>query len=193
MKSLKSLMMFAIFGILLAGCATTAFVEKDDAVNFDQIKTYAWLNEENDDSSVIKRNSLQETSLRQAVNAELEKANWRMDKKHPDVILKNDILVEKTIKESTSPVYSQGYTRRYFNPYTRRFSYVYFPSQFMGYDTDGYETREGTLTITMIDAGTDKVIWQGWSTNEVNNKNLTRKEIESAVRSIFRKFDVAKR
>ncbi|MEO6734171.1 MAG: DUF4136 domain-containing protein [Ferruginibacter sp.] len=193
MKSIKSLITFAFFGLLLSGCATTAFVEKDDAVNFDKIKTYAWLNEENDDSSVIKKNSLQETSLRQAVNAELEKANWRMDKKRPDVILKHDILVEKRVRENTSPVYSQGYTRRYFNPYTRRFSYVYFPSQFMGYSTDGYEAREGTLTITMLDTKTDKVIWQGWSTNEVNNKNLTRKEIESAVRSIFRKFDVAKR
>ncbi|MFI5134100.1 MAG: hypothetical protein ACHQEB_07185 [Chitinophagales bacterium] len=33
---------------------------------------------------------------------------------------------------------------------------------------------------------------QGWTTDEVNSKNLTSKEIQNAVRSIFRKFDIAK-
>jgi hypothetical protein len=45
----------------------------------------------------------------------------------------------------------------------------------------------------MIDAKTDKTIWQGWTTEEVNSKNLTNKEIQYAVRSIFKKFDVAKK
>jgi hypothetical protein len=52
--------------------------------------------------------------------------------------------------------------------------------------------REGTVTITMLDAKTDKTIWQGWTTDQVNSKNLTGKEIQNSVKSIFRKFDVAK-
>jgi hypothetical protein len=44
----------------------------------------------------------------------------------------------------------------------------------------------------MIDAKTDKTVWQGWTTDEVNSRNLTSKEIQYAVKSIFRKFDVAK-
>ena len=135
---------------------------------------------------------MQKANLQKAVSAELAKAGWREDKRRPDVILKHDILVEKTVKESSNPVYSRGFTRRYYNPYTRRFNYIYYPSQFMGYDNDQYETREGTLTITMIDAKTDKVIWQGWTTDEVDSKNLTSKEIQNSVKNIFRKFDVAK-
>jgi len=122
----------------------------------------------------------------------LNKANWKEEKNKPDVILKHDILVEKTVKENSSPLYSQGFTRRFYNPYTRRFSYIYYPSQFMGYNNDQYEVREGTLTITMIDAKTDKVIWQGWTTEQVDSKNLTRKEIQNGVKNIFRKFDLAK-
>ena len=53
-------------------------------------------------------------------------------------------------------------------------------------------SREGTVTITMIDAKTDKTVWQGWTTDEVNSKNLTTKEIQIAVSSIFKKFDIAK-
>lgn len=191
MKAIKSLIMLATFGLLLAGCATTAFVEKDDSVNFDNYKTFTWVDDK-DDSNRIELNGLQETNLRQAVNLELAKSNWKEQKNKPDVILKHDILVEKTIKENSNPVYSQSFTRRYYNPYTRRFNFIYYPSQFMGYRDQQYESREGTLTITMIDAKTDKVIWQGWTTEQVDNRNLTRKEIQNGVKSIFRKFDVAK-
>ncbi len=191
MKTIKSLLSIALFGVLLTGCAATAFIEKDAAVNFDRIKTFAWL-EEPGDSGAIKKNSLQETSLRQAVKAELEKASWQESATQPDVILKHDIVVEKSLKESNNPLYSQGFTRRFYNPYTRRINYIYYPSRFVGYQTNEYETREGTLTITMIDANTDKVIWQGWSTDELNNRNITSKEIQSTVKNIFKKFDAGK-
>ena len=191
MKTIKSLMLFATIGLLVSGCATTAFVEKDDTVNFSNYKTFTWLDEQGDSTGKNVK-GLQQNNLRQAVNLELNKANWKEEKNKPDVILKHDILVEKSVKENSSPLYSQGFTRRFFNPYTRRFSYIYYPSQFMGYNTDQYEVREGTLTITMIDAKTDKVIWQGWTTEQVDNKNLTRKEIQNGVKNIFRKFDLAK-
>ena len=191
MINIRSILVFATFGLLLSGCASTAHVEKDDAVNFNNYKTYAWLDSK-DDSGGIKKNSLQESNVREAVNAELAKANWRQAKTNPDVILKHDVLVERAVKQNSNPVYSQPFTRRYFNPYTRRVGYIYYPSQFMGYDDNRFVTREGTLTISMIDAKSDKVVWQGWATDEVNSKNLTRKEIQNSVKSIFRKFDVAK-
>ncbi|MBC7688509.1 MAG: DUF4136 domain-containing protein [Aquabacterium sp.] len=191
MKSIQSVLVFAAFGLLLSGCAATAFVEKDDAVNFNRYKTFAWL-DESADSTGLKKNSLQETNLRQAVNAELAKANWSEAKNKPDIILKHDVLVEKTVKDNSSPLYSQSFTRRFYNPYSGRFSYVFYPSQFMGYSNDQYESREGTLTITMIDAKTDKVVWQGWTTGEVSNKNLTSNEIRGSVKSIFRKFEPGK-
>lgn len=71
-----------------------------------------------------------------------------------------------------------------------RWSYLYYPSQFMGYDVRQYPSREGKLTLTMIDAKTDKVIWQGWTTNEVASANLSSRDIEKSVKSILRKFEV---
>lgn len=191
MKSIRSLLLIASAGFILYGCASTAHIEKDEAVNFNKYKTFAWL-DENEDSTGIQKNSLQEKNLKEAVNAELSKANWKENNNNPDIILKHDVLVEKTIRETSNPVYSQGFTRRFFNPYTRRFSFIYYPSEFLGYNNDQYEGREGTLTITMIDAKTDKVVWQGWTTGEVNSKILTSKEIQGSVKNIFRKFDVVK-
>jgi hypothetical protein len=62
----------------------------------------------------------------------------------------------------------------------------------MGYDRNQRMVNEGTITISMIDTRTDKMVWQGWTTDQVNNRHLTSKEIQNSVKAIFRKFDVAK-
>lgn len=179
---------------LLASCVSTVHVKKDDNTDFRQYKTFAWIDK--DDKSKHDRdrsNDLTEQKIRQAVNKELEKsAGWKETKNHPDVLLSYDVLVEKSVQQRSDPVYSQSFFRTFYNPYSRRLINVYYPSQFMGYDSYDVHSREGTITITMIDANTDKTVWQGWTTDEVNSKNLSSKEIQNSVRAIFRKFDVAK-
>ena len=182
---------------LLASCSSTTHIEKDDSADFSRYKTFAWiparLSHSGGDKEDNKRNDLTEQKIRQAVNAELSKtAGWKEVKHKPDVLLSYDVLVERGSRESNSPVYSRPFTRLVYNPYTRRYMTIYYPSQFMGYERDERPFREGTVTITMIDARTDKTVWQGWTTEEVNSKNLTTREIQYAVRSIFKKFDIAK-
>ena len=63
----------------------------------------------------------------------------------------------------------------------------------MGYESYEELIKEGTITITMIDAKTDKVVWQSWTTDEVNGRNITSKEIQKAVSSIFKKSDLVKK
>lgn len=194
MKSLQFFAFVGLAGLVLSGCTSVAHVEKDDSVNFNNYKTFSWVvSQEDQTDSVQKPVSLTEQNIRKAVNNELAKEGWREVKNKPDVLLSYDVLVEKSIKEENNPVYSRPYNRYVYNPYTRRWIQLYYPSQFLGYNSDQYETREGTLTVTMVDAKTSKTVWQGWTTEEVNSRNLTSKEIQSSVKSIFRKFDVAKR
>ena len=179
---------------LLASCASTAHIEKDDNADFGSYKTFAWLDKDGEGKKDRnKHDDLTEQKVKEAVSKELEKTSgWREVKNRPDVLLSYDVLVERATKEQSDAVYSRPYTRVFYNPYTRRYSTIYYPSQFLGYDRNERMIREGTVPITMIDAKTDKTVWQGWTTDEVNNRNLTSKEIQNAVRSIFRKFDVAK-
>lgn len=191
MKFMKLLSVAALSGLLLAGCASVAHVEKDKTVNFNNYHSYAWVEtKESKNDSTVKVSDLTERIIKEAVNNEMAKTGWRESKK-PDVLLTYDILVERGIKEQNNPVYSQPYTRYYYNPYSRRYVAVYYPSQFMGYDNDQQQVKEGTITIRLIDTKTDKTIWQGWTTDEVNSRNLTSKEIQNGVKSIFRKFDIA--
>lgn len=181
------------FVFLLASCGTTAHIEKDDNTDFTKYKTFAWVEQEGKDKKDRKNNDLTEQKIRNAVSKELEKtAGWRESKNNPDVLLTYDLLVERSVKQQSEPVYSNPFARTFYNPYSRRFYRVYYPSRFMGYDSYDVNTREGTVTISMIDARTEKMVWQGWATDEVGSRNMTSKEIQSSVRAIFRKFDIAK-
>jgi hypothetical protein len=133
-----------------------------------------------------------EQKIQSVVSTELEKAGWKQAKSNPDILLSYDVLVERTTQQRSDPVYSQPFTRTFYNPYSRRFIHVYYPSRFIGYDNYEVPSKEGTVTISMIDAKTDKTVWQGWTTDEVNSKNLSNKEIQNSVKAIFRKFDIAK-
>lgn len=179
---------------VLASCSSTAHIEKDDNTDFSRYKTFAWIDKDGEGKEDVNRNNdLTEQKIRTAVNSELEKnSGWREVKNKPDVLLSYDVLVERSTKESTNPVYSNPYSRVVYNPYTRRYMSIYYPSRFQGYERDERLVKEGTVTISMIDTKTDKTVWQGWTTDEVNSKNLTTKEIQNSVKSIFKKFDVAK-
>jgi hypothetical protein len=194
MRYLKFLSIAALSGFLLAGCASVAHVEKDDSANFSNYHSYTWVDarDSKDDSAKTRVSDLTEKKIRNAVNSELAKAGWRESKHRPDVLISYDVVVERGVKENSDPVYSQPYTRYVYNPYNRRWFSIYYPSEFLGYDRNQRSVKEGTVTVSVIDAKTEKTVWQGWTTDEVNSQNLTGKEIQNAVKSIFRKFDIAK-
>ena len=176
---------------ILAGCASSTHIEKDDNVNFNKYKSFTWLH--GDNGKLDDQSDLTESKIRNAVSKEFEKIGWKESKTKPDVILDYDLLVERSNKSQKDPVYSQPFTRLVYNPYTRRYATIYYPSQFLGYESYDKVIKESTITVTMIDAKTDKVVWQGWTTGEVNNRNLTNKEIQKAVASIFKKSELVKR
>ena len=179
---------------LLASCAPTAHVEKDDTADFRSYKTYAWVDKDGEGKKDRNHsNDIAEQKIRVAVNKELaSEAGWKESKKNPDILLSYDLLVERSQKNQSDPVYSQPFTRTFYNPYRGRFFNVYYPSQFQGYDNYSVNTREGTVSITMTDTRTEKAVWQGWSTDEIDSRTMSTKEIQAGVKKIFRKFDIAK-
>ena len=192
-RFLQSFGLLGIAAILFTACSPSAHIEKDDSVDFRKYNSYAWLDKDGSGKQDRNRhNDLQEAKIRDAVDAELKKQGWMATRSRPDVFLTYEVAVERTTKKQSDPVYSDSYIRTFYNPYTRRWVNVYYPSRFLGYNDYEVPVKEGTVTVTIIDAKTNKAVWQGWATNEVKNRNLTSKEIQNVVKSIFRKFDVAK-
>jgi len=178
--------------VFLISCTSTAHVERDKNTDLSKYKTYTWVDRDSVKSS-NHRTDIAEQTIRSSVNEELEKSGLREVKENPDLLLTYDLLVEKNVRHQNNAVYSQPYTRTYYNPYSGRYRTIYFPSQLMGYDQYETPVKEGTVTISMIDPKTDKTVWQGWSTNELNSSRISSKDVQKNVKSIFKKFDVASR
>ena len=186
-KNSLFLSMIAISAVLFMGCGTTAHIEKAKNADLSKYKTYTWLDKESQ-KSLNHQNDIAESNIRTSVDEQLQKNGFRYVKSNPDLLLSYDLLVEKTTRQQNDPVYSQPYSRLYYNPYSGRYRSIYFPSQLVGYDTQEIPVKEGTVTISMIDPKTDKTIWQGWTTDEINTSHLTSKEIDKNVKTIFKKF-----
>lgn len=175
----------------LAGCASTAQIDKARDADLSVYKTYGWVEEEKQ-ATKNRRTEVAMQNIRSAVDVQLQKSGWKKVDGNPDVLVSTDLVVEKSQKEQTDPVYSQPFTRTYFNRFTRRFNTFYFPSRFMGYDSYSTTVKEGTVTVTLIDAKTDKAVWQGWATREVDDRHISDKDINKNVQSIFKKFDTGR-
>lgn len=188
--SYLSIALIAVFSI--AACSPTVHVEKDNAVNFEKYKTYMWVDTRyNENDNATRPAAYGDISVRNAANAELRKAGWNEVASDPDLLVSYDVLVQNNTIRKADPVYSQSYTRTYYNPRLRRWGTIYYPSEFLGYNNYDVPVKEGTITITLTDANTDKNVWQGWTTDELNYTRITPEEITAGVQNIFSKLKVA--
>lgn len=176
--------------ITISSCSSPAYVEKDTSANLSDYKTYMWVDvqaSENDASG--RATSFADISVHNAVNEELQQRwGWRevTENQNPDVLVSYDVLVERNVETQSDAVYSQPYSRLYYNRFTRRWSTIYYPSQFLGYQQYQVPVKEATITITMMDTDSDKKIWQGWTTERLNGSRITDLNMKKSVRNIFK-------
>jgi hypothetical protein len=187
MQKILSKAILAGAALIIYSCSTPAYVEKDTSTNLSDYQTYMWVDikaSENDASS--RATSFADISVHNSVNEELQRWGWREVNDNPDVLVSYDVLVERGVETQSDPVYSQPYSRFYYNRFTRRWSTIYYPSQFLGYQQYQVPVKEATVTITMIDADTDKKIWQGWTTERLGGSGITDLNVKKSVRNIFK-------
>ncbi|MES2430272.1 MAG: DUF4136 domain-containing protein [Bacteroidota bacterium] len=188
---MKNIIYSVIVALLLTACASSVHVQKDNSVNLSNYHTYMWIDTKSSENDSLQRPAMYaDIPVRNAANEELSKAGFREVKDNPDLLISYDVLVERQRIQRSDPVYSQPFTRMYYSRRTGSWNTIYYPSQFLGYDNYDVAIKEGTITITMIDASTDKNVWQGWTTNELNYTRLTEGEIQASVKSIMGKLNV---
>lgn len=173
--------------LFLVACGPSAHIEKDKNLNLAAYHSFAWATP---DKKI--NNNVVDENLKSAVSEKLKKDyNWEEIQGNPDVLVSYDVLVERSHRTTSSPVYSRPFMRSFYNPYNHRVYRVYYPSQFMGYDEQSTPTKEGTITITLVDAATGKAILQGWASTEILGHKLTTADANSIVNAIFKKMKSA--
>lgn len=181
---------FIAMAMILTACAETAHVIKDNSVNMARYKTYAWVQKTAPkDAKPNHEKELVEQNIRNAVSEQLQKRGYAETATEPELFVSTDMLVEKNNEKRTDAVFSDPQYRNYYNPRTGRMVTFYFPSQLVGYDDYSVTVKKGTVTLTFIDAKTDKAVWQGWASKRLESSMMDSDEIFQDVRSIFNKFD----
>ncbi len=188
LKKLRYTLIATASLLLISSCANTAHVVKTPGINLDSFKTYSWSIEDEKTRTKNRKKELLDQRIHAAVDKQLQKQGLTEVNDNPDLMISTDLVIEKTTQQKNDPVYSKPYSRTFYNRYTGRFYSYYFPSEFMGYDNYTTNIREGTLTVTMVDTKTDQAVWQGWATRELAQRNISDKEIEKNVKSIFKKY-----
>ena len=190
MKKINWLLALSVMAVM-AGCSNRVYVERDESTNLAKYTSYAWIDMKTSENDTKNVTAFAQDAVMRVARTELEKRGWKENNANPDLLISYDVLVERATQTQSEAVYSQPFSRVYYNPYLRRWGTVYYPSRFIGYDTYDVPVSEGTLTITMTDAKTDKTVWQGWTTETLDQTKLSSDKIEKAVKNILKKLNAA--
>jgi hypothetical protein len=191
--SLKQVIMgsfIALTSFSFMGCGSTAHVEKDPGTDLKKYKTYSWAPlTDTSKESVAVVSTITKQNIKSTIDNEMQRNGFKLVSRNPDLLLNYDVVVKKTTAEMSDPVYSQPYSRYFYNPYTGRYVTVYYPSQFLGYDRYSKPVKESSIIVSMIDVKTDKTVWQGWTNTPINDNYMSSRDAEKDVKSMFKRFN----
>lgn len=186
-KYFKFLLLLSAITLISGSCNVSSHTEKAAGVNFANYKTFAWANNGDNKKSDRADNDIVDNNIKNSISKELEKKGWTETDSNPDVLLDYTIAVQHGTKREATPVYSYPFTQYFYG--RRRIYSIWYPSTLIGVRSRNVPFKEGELSINMVDAKTNKLIWQGWAKGDINTKSVTTKEVTAQVKSIFKKFD----
>src|SRR6476469_8874393 len=120
MKISGNLLFAGLLAVGAVGCSNPVYVQTDESTNLAKYKTYMWVETESSQNDTRNVTAFAEQNVHSAVNQQLSKRGWREVRQNPDVLLSYDILVERSTQQQSDPVYTQSFTRVYYNTYLRR-------------------------------------------------------------------------
>lgn len=189
----------AIFLLLVTSCSTVGtFSDRDKSADFSTYRTFAWLpGPDNSFANEQFDNRIIETNVKNYVNKEMQDRGYTINIDSPDLILEYNVDIDRVNKVETAPMYQYPYNYNWtYNPnYDRYFGYKFgskpSPAPYESYTTDQIPDDEGTLSISVIDRRTNRLIWRGWSTGTVMDPATYRTRLESDIQDIFTAYPVA--
>ncbi|HAI76769.1 MAG TPA: hypothetical protein DCM08_11025 [Microscillaceae bacterium] len=196
LQVLCSLILLALHG---AGCksSTKIFSQSDPNVQLTQYTTFAW---KLDDVPPIKNKKfdteLFQKNLAFLVNQTLEEKGYLTNVARPDAFLVYKLAVEdkeKVVQESTNNYYPYGMmpysSMGFYNPWA--FSPWANPWMFnnMGPSrTYKVKYEEESISVGIIDAQTDQMVWQGFMVIDVDNPAELAEKLPTLIKKLYKDY-----
>lgn len=169
--------------VVLAACATGPRVrtDYDPGANFAQYRTWGWYSpiamEQSGYSSWISER------IKANVQREMEARGYRYDAKSPDLKVNFQAVVQERSDVYTMPRSDIAWLYSY-----RARSYVAVPVWYDEATVSRY--TEGTLTVDLVDAAKNRMVWTGDAIGRVVRRNPEQRaaDIDASVAAIFAKY-----
>lgn len=180
---LKPLLAAFVLVAALAACATGPRVrtDYDPSADFGRYRSWGFYKpiamEESGYSTWIS------DRIKENVRREMEARGYRYAEKDPDL----QVNFQGIVREKTD-VWSVPRTDfHYFYSYRRR---AYFAVPFWYDDTQVNQYTEGTLTVDLVDAERNRMVWTGAAIGRVVKRTPQEKlaEVDTAIASIFAQY-----
>ncbi len=181
MKNSLLSIVISICIILFIGCSTSLKVttDYDKSVDFSKYKTFAFYKMKVTDNI----SQLNQDRILNSIKAEMIKKGFTLNDDAPDVLINTTAILQD--KQSVSAnTYGYG---GYYRPYG-------WGAGYGGTTTvNVYEYKDGSIIIDIIDASTQKLIWQGIGNKEIDTPSKNPDAaIADAVNKILYKYPPAK-
>jgi hypothetical protein len=172
---LSALALLAFVAAAAAGSGT----DYDPKTDFSAYRTFAWK------EGTPAPSSLTEDRLHAAVQRELEEKGLKEDADAPDLYVVTHVSVRV---EQRVDVDHFGYDLYPGYRYRGRYYRTYHPRTT---DVRVYEVPIGTLVVDLVDAKTNKLVWQGVISDTVragSSPEKRTKRVNKKVEKLFRKY-----
>jgi hypothetical protein len=162
----SALLLALAFFALLTGCSTVQVeTDYDRSVDFTQYKTYRWIpHVKGTEDNPLMNDQLIRSHVVNSVNAYMaQKGYVKIEDGTPDFLL------------------AYFFTARNRVDVTHHYGY-YYPS------TSVHKYKEGTLILDVVDASEKQLIWRGWATDVLQDRNQIASQIDYTVGKLLKKF-----
>jgi hypothetical protein len=171
----------AVLGCLMlvvCGCATgpALRMDMDPSANLQSYKTFAFFEPLSTDGGQYQ--TLVSSRLKQATRAQLERIGYVYSESEPDLRVNFFLKIVNKQEVRTSGSGYYAYRSRYYGTWS---SYPY---------VDTIDYREGTLSVDLVDAKRNQLIWQSVAEGEVQDEALKNPgpALDAVVTRMFSNF-----
>jgi hypothetical protein len=158
------------------------FSDYDTKMDFSKYKTYAWIAPGDSVLNRVRRDKLFGGFIMNTANSVIKNFGMAIDTLQPDALFVFETTVHEEVKYSQSPTLSMGVG------FGGPGYYVGGSAPVAGGKVTSSTYQKGSLVYMMFDTRTGTILWRGGITKNLDNQSNLNKVIESATKTIFKKF-----
>lgn len=182
---------FCVSFLLLLSCGSNVQTMKTTDKDLSRYDSFAYLpnTSAREDYNDEKIN----TAVLEVINMNMKNAGYELDRDNPDLLVLVSTKVNTETASRTEPVYAAypyasgvNTVSPFYSPFYYR-GFSNYSGGVIGYDTDTYQYKEGTLVINLVDRETRETVWKGVASENIYNQGTTA-AIRELVNDIFEQY-----